>query len=209
MEPAGYDLAGFTFMADKVKPIGICDLCGEQIPRGEWYTTKGQPRLHCSLECKQTANSRNGNPIRIAKLIKRIKAGLWKNPRADLDQGTISALNSAASKKGRLREIAEGHWRNPALSDQAREKLSRPRLHGGALHSAIEKLRTLSMQDLTDEERSAYHEYRAQLRDARRDELNADWRERYHERQAQLTDDEREQQRATWRKQNKRRSRKP
>jgi hypothetical protein len=152
-------------MTEKEKPLGICDFCGGPIPKGEWYTSKGKPRLYCSLECKQTANSRNGNPVRIAKLIQRVAAGLWKNPREGLDSETTRRLNSIAAKKGRLREVAEGRWRNPALSEEARQKLSRPRKHTGALHRAIEKLRGGKMSDLSDEERSAWYEYRKQLKE--------------------------------------------
>src|SRR6266540_5892006 len=94
-------------MADKQKPIGVCDHCEGPIPRGEWYTCKGTPRLHCSFECKQTANSRKGNSTRVSKLVKRVAAGLWKNPRDGLDSETIKQLQSVASRKGRLREVAE------------------------------------------------------------------------------------------------------
>lgn len=165
-------------MAEKLKPIGVCDHCAGPIPAGQWYTSHGSPRLHCSLECRQTANSRNGNPVRMAKAIGRIKAGLWKNP-AKLRPPT-SEEQSQRARKGRLREVSQGTWRNPALTDEAREKLSRPRKHDGVLHSAIEKLgRGLSVAELTPDEQAIHREYQRQLRAARRDEINRLARERY------------------------------
>ena len=163
----------------KQQTIGICDLCGSAIPRGQWYTKHG-PRVYCSPECRQTGNSRNGNAKRVTKLKRRIRQGRWKNPRDGLSVEMLRTLQSAASKKARVREVAEGRWRNPALSESAKRKLSRPRKHHGALHRAIEKLRTLSTQDLTSAERRAYRAYRKRLRDARRDEINRQARERYH-----------------------------
>ena len=48
--------------------------------------------------------------------------------------------------------VAEGRWRNPSLSDEAREKLSRPRKYSGLLHQAMEKLtQGASMADLSAE----------------------------------------------------------
>jgi hypothetical protein len=102
-----------------------------------------------------------------------------------------------------LREVADGRWRNPALTDEARKKLSRPRKHSDVLYAAIEKLRTMKMSDLTIEERDAYHAYRSELRNARRDEINHLARERYHRRQSELSPKQRKKQRAKWRKQNK------
>lgn len=77
----------------KIKSVGVCDLCGGPIPRGEWYTSKGAPRLHCSIECRQTANSRAGNPKRIEKLRQAIARGEWKNPRALMTPEEISAAH--------------------------------------------------------------------------------------------------------------------
>jgi hypothetical protein len=51
-------------MPEKRAPLGICDQCGRPIPQLEWFTSKGGPRLHCSPECRATANSRAGAPIR-------------------------------------------------------------------------------------------------------------------------------------------------
>jgi hypothetical protein len=166
-------------MADKQNPIGICDLCGDSIPSSRWYTSKGKPRLYCTRTCRNTANSRNGNPIRIQKQIERVARGEWQNP-ARLRSPTPEE-QSARARKGRLREVEAGTWRNPALGDSARQKLSRPRKYSGALHSAIEKLkRGLSVSELTAEEHEAHKEYQRQLRAARRYEINRLARERYH-----------------------------
>jgi hypothetical protein len=65
--------------------------------------------------------------------------------------------------------VEAGSWRNPALADQAREKLSRPRRHSGVLHSAIEKLKQgAKVADLTPEEQEAHRAYRRGLQDRRR-----------------------------------------
>lgn len=106
-------------MIDKTAPIGTCDHCGGPIPPGEWYTRRG-PRRYCCIDCKNTANSRNGNPARVAKLHEAVADGRWVNPRANMTTEEISALQSESSRKGRLREVAEGRWRNPGLSDEAR-----------------------------------------------------------------------------------------
>ncbi|MCX7756128.1 MAG: hypothetical protein N2117_12935 [Anaerolineales bacterium] len=151
-------------MPEKKKPVGVCDLCGSKILPAQWLTSKGHPRLYCSLECKQTANSRAGNPKRVAAIRRRIASGQWKNPRSALSPEELHALQSSAARKGRLREVAEKRWRNPALSEAARRKLSCPRKHTGALHRAIEKLRCGSISELMDEEATAYREYRRQLR---------------------------------------------
>ena len=166
-------------MVDKQKPIGICDLCLGPIPRADWHTSKGHLRLYCSVDCRNTANSRNGNPVRIEKLRKHVARGEWQNP-AKLHPPTPEE-QAARARKGRLREVAVGAWRNPALDDAARQKLSRPRKHTGPLHSAIEKLkRGLSVVELTFEEQTAHREYRRQLHTERRDDINRLARERYH-----------------------------
>ena len=67
----------------------------------------------------------------------------------------------------RKAEVEAGTWRNPALTDEAREKLSRPRKHADnpTLHSAIEKLRQgTPVADLTPAEQEAHRTYRRQLR---------------------------------------------
>ncbi len=149
----------------KVNPIGVCDLCGGPIAPGEWYTRRG-PRRYCSRECRNTANSRAGNPVRTAKLRQRVAAGRWHNPREGMTPEQISAVQSVASRTSRNREVREGRWRNPALADEAREKLSRPRKHTGALHAAFEKLRRgLGVGDLLPEEQEAHREYRRKLRE--------------------------------------------
>lgn len=108
-------------MSSKIAPLGVCDHCGNPIPRDEWYTSKGQPRRFCSLECKQTANSRAGNPERVRKLNQRIKSGTWRNPRSVMTPDQIHEVQSRASRKARLKEIEEGRWINPALSESARK----------------------------------------------------------------------------------------
>lgn len=130
-----------------------------------------------------------------------MREGRWTNP-AEIRKPSFEALSQAASIV-RKQEVAEGRWRNPALLAKAREKLSLPRLHDGALHQSMEKLRHGKMTDLSEDERSAYLHYRQKLREARRDELNQQARERYRRKMNNLTDDEREAIRAKWRKQNK------
>lgn len=191
-------------MAKKRLEIGVCDLCQGDIPKARWYTSKGTPRLYCSRNCMNTANSRAGTPLRSMKARQRIARGEWQNP-AHLNPPDPANISRGVSQ-ARWREVAAGRWRNPALSVEARAKLSRPRQHSGALHRAIEKLgQGLKMAGLTAEEQQAYRTYRAQLRAARRDELNAGARRRYRQRQAALTAEEREEQRAKWRAANRRR----
>lgn len=173
-------------MADKTQPIGVCDHCLEPIPEDLWYTRRG-PRLYCSIDCRNTANSRTSKDIRAAKGKQRVKEGRWKNP-AMLNPPSAKEQGERA-RKGRLREVAEGRWRNPALSDEARAKLSRPRKHSGPLHSAIEQLRQgKRLPELTPEERAAYSKYRSNLYAQRKaamdpmeiEQQRARWRERYH-----------------------------
>lgn len=148
----------------KTQPIGTCDHCLGPIPADEWYTRRG-PRRYCCIDCRNTANSRNGEPVRHAKMMERVEAGEWVNPRSLMTPEEISAAQSEASRKGRLREVAEGRWRNPALTDAARAKLSRPRKHHGLLHTALEKLTAgKRMAELTVAERRVYHAYRTRLK---------------------------------------------
>jgi len=157
------------------------------------------------VECRNTANSRAGAPIRSGKLLERIARGEWQNP-VELRPPT-SDEQAYRARKGRRREVAEGRWRNPALSDGARAKLSRPRKHKGLLHAVIEKLRRgMSVADLFPNEQATHRAYRKQLRDARREELNRQARERYKLRQEQMTADQRAEQRAKWRRANKKRT---
>ncbi len=147
-------------MSEKQQPLGICDHCLGPIRPGQWYTSKGKPRQYCCRDCQNTANSRAGAQGRGVKAHQRYLAGLWKNPLA----GPLTPAEQAdRSRRGRLREVAEGRWRNPALSQEARQKLSRPRKHSGLLADAIDKLNAGSMADLTEEERQAYREYRRRL----------------------------------------------
>jgi len=90
--------------------------------------------------------------------------GRWKKP-ASIRRPT-GEEQAEHARRGRLREVAEGRWRNPALEDVARMKLSRPRVHGDdpTLHRALEKLRGgEGMEGLTDEEREAHRRYRREL----------------------------------------------
>lgn len=170
-------------MTEKKRPLGICDLCEGLIHQKEWYTSKGNPRLYCSRDCMNAANSRKGAPIRSAKQIEHIKNGEWRNP-AKIRPPT-SEEQSARSRKGRLREVAEGRWRNPALTPEAREKLSKPRKHTGALASAIEKLHIMHMSELTEEEQEAFRSYSRSLwrqgsdSETVREKRRARWRENY------------------------------
>lgn len=175
-------------MADKRAPLGICDLCGAQMP--DAYTAKGRPRLYCSRECRNTSNSRAGAASRTRKLHERIAAGSWVNP-AMLRPPT-SAEQAARARKGRLREVAAGVWRNPALGEAARAKLSRPRKHSGALAEAMERLKQpgVGMADLTPPQQDAYRAYaremqsrrRARWTDAERAAARKKWREAWRKR---------------------------
>ena len=77
-------------MTDKTAPVGTCDHCGGPIAPDEWHTRRG-PRRYCSRECRNTANSRNGNPVRVAKLHEAVAAGRWVNPRKGMSDVEISA----------------------------------------------------------------------------------------------------------------------
>jgi hypothetical protein len=158
-------------MIAKTAPVGICDHCAGPIHPDEWFTRRG-PRRYCCIDCRNTANSRNGNPVRTAKLRESVAAGAWHNPRERMTPEQISAVQSHASRAGRLREVREGRWRNPALDAAAREKLSRPRKHAGALHIAIERIRAgAHVADLTIDEQAAYRAHAHALRERyKRDE---------------------------------------
>lgn len=165
-------------MSEKTKPLGICDHCDGPIKPGEWYTSKGKPRRYCSRDCRNTGNSRSGSPARLAKMRERIRMGEWRNP-AEIRPPT-PAEQAARARKGRLREVSEGRWRNPAADEAAREKLSRARKHDPVLHSALEKLRQgARIAELLPEEQEAHRAYRKQLRDENRAEANRKARERY------------------------------
>jgi hypothetical protein len=181
--------------------LGICDLCGGPVPSGQWYTTKGRPRLHCSVDCRQTANSRTGAPIRRREMQAHVAAGEWINPASihAPDPANVAAGVSRARKA----EVVAGTWRNPALTDAARRKLSRPRKYHGALARAMDKLRRGTMTDLTEAEHAAYLRYRRRLRQARLDADRAYHREWSRHKWESLTPAERETQRERWREKNK------
>lgn len=191
----------------KIQAVGVCDLCGGAIPRGEWYTSKGAPRLHCSITCRQTANSRAGNPKRIEKLKRAIARGEWQNPRSLMTPAEITATQSRASRTARLREVKAGRWRNPGLTPEAREINSRPEKHGDnpLLHRAFELMRNgCKARDLPPEMRAAHNAYRRELEKQNRAQRRAWYREWYRKRQANLTPEQREAQRAKWRAGNRR-----
>lgn len=196
-------------MTEKTLPLGICDNCGESFPPQLSLYTKHGPRRYCSIECRNTGNSRAGAPIRAARQRERVASGEWQSPYTYMTAEEISAAHAKAARTGRLREVAAGRWRNPALSPAAREKLSRPRKHGDnpALHSAIEKMHGGRMSDLTPEEQVAYRQYQKSRRQTHREEINA-WQRNYYcrcmadpERRARL--------REKWQRQNKRRQQTP
>jgi len=172
----------------KIKPIGICDNCGQAI-KINWYTSKRTPRLYCCRLCRNTSNSRIGAGIRSEKAKARVQAGVWQNPGEEFtpaQRKEYARLGGAASQAKFIEEVKAGQWRNPALSTKARAKLSRPRtIQDKALHSAISKLlRDLKMADLTPQEADKYRAYRP--KQARR--LRASW-----------TPEDRELHRAKWR----------
>ncbi len=194
-------------MAEKRLPLGICDHCVGEIPVQDWYTSHGQPRRYCSIDCRNTANSRAGNPLRTAKLRQAVAEGRWRNPH-QLRPPT-GAEQAARARQGRLREVAEGRWRNPALDSAARLKLSRPRKHGDdpLLHRALEQLRQgARMAELSAAERERYLAYRRQLRQARLSEIRAYYRTRYRRIMEAADSPARERLRALWRLQNQRRA---
>lgn len=193
-------------MAEKKQPVGICDLCEGSIPRSKWYTSKRKPRLHCSRDCRNTANSRAGSAVRSRKAKKRVAAGAWQNPH-HLNPPT-SEEQAERARKGRKREVQEGSWRNPALTEAAKVKLSRPRRHEDnlVLHGAIERLKQGDkVSDLSDQEQEAYREYRRKLYEENKEAKRAWYRDNYRKRQSEMTDEEREAQRAKWRKANQKR----
>ncbi len=194
-------------MAEKRLPIGICDHCEGEIPVVDWYTSHGKPRRYCSINCRNTANSRAGNPVRTAKLRQAVAEGRWQNPH-QLHPPT-GAEQAARARKGRVREMAEGRWRNPALEPAARLKLSRPRKHDDdpVLHRALERLKQgARMVDLSAAERERSLAYRRQLRQARLTEVRAYQRARYRRIIDAADPAARERLRALWRRQNRRRA---
>jgi len=146
----------------------LCELCGGDLDAQGlgYYTTKGTPRRFCSTWCKATRNSRVGAPIRAAQMQERVKRGLWQNPAEYHTSETLkaAALTGAEVRAEQHRAALEaGTWANPADAPGAREKLSRPRVHGDDpdLHAAIEKLRRgFGVADLNQAEAEAHRAYR-------------------------------------------------
>jgi hypothetical protein len=186
-------------MAKKIEPLGVCDNCGETFPeRVSPYTSKGVPRLCCSRRCRNALNSRRGAEKRSEMARARVRRGEWENPsplmQDDATQAEVEhyiAAMSAGVSRARKAEVEAGTWRNPALSPEAREKLSRPRVHGDnpVLHSALRKLgQGDSVGDLSTEEREAHRAYRRDLYAARIEEFRAWRRDWYRRRKEQLAD---------------------
>jgi len=193
----------------KHAPLGVCDLCGSQIAPDEWYTSKGKPRLHCSLECRQTDNSRVGAPLRSAKAKHRVALGIWKNPARDLTPQQRKDISARAGTIARTREVAEGRWRNPGLTLEARAINSRPEKHGDnpTLHHAIELMHQgVKLSEMPEPERTAYNARSRELYAEKRDAKRAVWNAAYRRRQAEMTPTQREQQREKWRKENLRKA---
>ena len=160
-----------------------CELCGEPVDSLGLglYTSKRKRRRFCSRDCRNTANSRTGNEVRTKKLMQRIEAGDWQNPAALNPPNPVNI--SKGVRRVRRQEVAKGRWRNPALTPEARKKLSRPRKHKGVLHNAIEKLKQgLKMDDLTAEEAESYRTYRRKIYADNRTEYQRKWRESYRKR---------------------------
>lgn len=194
---------------EKRAPLGTCDLCGGPIPPGEWYTCKGKPRLHCSLECRQTDNSRTGAPVRSAKAKQRVADGTWVNPFDRMTPDEMFAHQSKAARTTRTREVAEGRWRNPGLTPAARAINSRPEKHGNnpTLHHAIELMgRGVKLSEMPQAERAAYNARQRELYAQNRAAKRAAWNAAYKRRQAALTPEQRAAQRAKWREGNRRKA---
>jgi len=188
-------------MPNKTAPIGICDHCGRPFPANlSHYTRRKTPRLFCSIDCRNTANSRAGAEIIGRKTKERIERGEWINP-ATLNPPDPANIGAGVSR-ARKAEVEAGTWRNPALTDEARRKLSRPRKHGDnpLLHRALEQLKQgRRVADLTDAEAEAHRAYRRELLAARREEANAYARRYYRKRRAAMSEAEWEAQLGKWR----------
>jgi len=122
----------------------LCELCGRPLDEGDGrYTRKGKRRRFCSRECRNAHNSRAGAAIRAQKQRARVARGEWRSPLDAVRDNPARyqawrARVAEGVRRARRQEVAEGRWRNPALSPEAREKLSRPRKHGDnpVLHAA-------------------------------------------------------------------------
>jgi ribosome-binding protein aMBF1 (putative translation factor) len=154
----------------------LCELCGEDVDQHGlgYYTSKGKPRRFCSILCRNTANSREGAPIRAAIQQQRVKAGLWQNPGdfvTDEERREFARMGGAVRAEQHQEALDEGTWENPADAPGAREKLSRPRKHGDNpdLHRALEKLKAGgSVTDLTEAEAAAHRKYKRKVERRRR-----------------------------------------
>lgn len=168
-------------MSDKTAPLGICDHCGG--PIADPFTSKRKPRRYCSVDCKNTANSRAGNEERTRKLRERIERGAWVNPRAINPPNPANI--GAGVRRLRLAEVEAGSWRNPGLSDAARAKNSEAHKHSGPLAEAIERLKHGKMADLSPEQADAYRAYtrenqrrlRANMTSAQKEVRRQQWRD--------------------------------
>lgn len=206
-------------MTDKLAALGVCDHCGEPFPEGvSPYTTKGTPRLCCSRTCRNALNSRRGAEKRSRQAKARVQRGAWENPspllQDDLTEEERDAYLQAVSEgvsAARKAEVEVGTWRNPALSAEAREKLSQPRVHGDnpALHRAIEKLgHGASVADLSPEEQNAHRKWRRDLYAARREEIQA-WRREWRRKRKATEAGRRQLQRAQERQRARQAAREP
>lgn len=168
-------------MAEKIQPLGICDLCLGPIK--DPYTSKGKPRRYCSRECMNTANSRAGALERSRKAKERIAKGLWVNPHTI--RPPTSEEQASRARKGYQRRVTEGRWHNPGQTPEARAINSLPHKHSGALAEAMEKLKHGKMADLTPEQADAYRAYAREktkaLHDSWSDEERAKRREKWSE----------------------------
>jgi len=167
----------------KEQPIGICDYCLEYIMAEDWYTSKGKPRQHCCRDCRNTANSQAGAQIRSTKTLARIAAGEWINPATLHPPDPVNV--GIGVRRSILGRIRQGVWTNPALSQAARKKLSRPRKHSGPLAVAIDRLDSGSkISDLSEDEATAYRTWR---------------KERYSILKSTQSEEDKAQRRAQWR----------
>lgn len=175
MTHGGISRASMVTLSSTKRTWPYCELCGRPVDAGGLgrYTSKGKRRRFCSRDCRNTANSRAGAPIRSEKALGRVASGEWQNPAEVMTRDQLrkaARLGGGARAKQHRAALEAGTWQSPADAPGARAKLSRPRVHSDnpTLHRAIEKLRGGSMADLTEAEANEYRVYRQQLRDAKR-----------------------------------------
>jgi len=193
----------------------LCELCGGSVDEFGlgFYTTKGTPRRFCSIDCRQTRNSRVGAPIRAEKARERVRRGEWQNPAESLTAEEVHeyARRGAAVRAQQHRQaLAEGTWQNPADAPGAREKLSQPRRHGDnpVLHRAIERLtQGASVADLTEAEAEAHRAWRRELRATDPERSRRYARESYRRRMA--TEEGRTRARTQWEQERERLCQRP